>query len=387
VISTRDVTFDESQRYDPQDADPPKPDRFLIEAIVSPSIPELTEDEDSEPVFEIESSEPRRVDTETIEPSGVNPQIDKGMDVPSDTIVVEGGLITPDPTPEPDPTGISEGVVGTGAQLQENQTGDSITLTLPPLYRHQTTTHMAIGDSGDQNTLTANQLLPSQSGTTREIKGNVSTDNIIIGKRDRAPKRQAYAVNLESLDQWSSFHASFATSLSYKKARIHRTQLPAPPRFWKEMISHPQRAGFEAAAGKEYKELQNRGTFKTVPRPKAKGSILPVMWVFTYKFDTDGFLLKHKARLVVRGDMQIRSEKDTYAATLASTIFRALMAIAVYFGLDIWQFDAINAFLNALIDEEVYIRFPEGFEGADNECSLLLRALYGLSLSRVRWFC
>jgi len=41
------------------------------------------------------------------------------------------------------------------------------------------------------------------------------------------------------------------------------------------------------------------------------------MWVFTYKFDQDGYLLKHKARLVARGDLHYTA-KDTYAATLAA---------------------------------------------------------------------
>jgi hypothetical protein len=46
------------------------------------------------------------------------------------------------------------------------------------------------------------------------------------------------------------------------------------------------------------------------------------MWVFTYKFDEDGYLLKYKARLVVRGDLQ-EQYGDTYAATLAARLFRA----------------------------------------------------------------
>jgi len=29
------------------------------------------------------------------------------------------------------------------------------------------------------------------------------------------------------------------------------------------------------------------------------------MWVFTYKLDEDGFVIKYKARLVVRGDLQV----------------------------------------------------------------------------------
>jgi hypothetical protein len=41
------------------------------------------------------------------------------------------------------------------------------------------------------------------------------------------------------------------------------------------------------------------------------------MWVFTNKFNKDGYLLKEKARIVVRGDLYI-TDDDTYAATLAA---------------------------------------------------------------------
>ena len=60
------------------------------------------------------------------------------------------------------------------------------------------------------------------------------------------------------------------------------------------------------------------------------------MWVFTYKLDKDGFIIKYKACLVVRGDLQVSQFKDIYAATLATQVFRVLIAIAAYFNLDIY---------------------------------------------------
>ncbi len=114
-------------------------------------------------------------------------------------------------------------------------------------------------------------------------------------------------------------------------------------------------------------------------------AILPLMWVFTYKLDEDGYLLKFKARLVVRGDLQVSQFKDTYAATLAARVFRALMAIAAYFDLDIHQFDAINAFTNAAIDELIYVRYPDGYH-VPGHCLMLRKALYGLPRSPLLWY-
>jgi hypothetical protein len=56
--------------------------------------------------------------------------------------------------------------------------------------------------------------------------------------------------------------------------------------------------------------------------------------VFTYKFDTDRYLVKFKAHIYVRGDLQQLSEKDMYIATLTAKIFRAMIAIVAAFNLE-----------------------------------------------------
>jgi hypothetical protein len=84
------------------------------------------------------------------------------------------------------------------------------------------------------------------------------------------------------------------------------------------------------------------------------------MWVFTYKFDEDRYLLKYKARLVVRGDLQ-EQYSDTYAATLAARLFRALMALACAFNLKAIQYDVLNAFLNATLDRTLTMRTLDSF--------------------------
>ena len=67
------------------------------------------------------------------------------------------------------------------------------------------------------------------------------------------------------------------------------------------MLNHPHAAGFSQAANKEYGDLERRGTWMSVKRP-TKADVVPVMWVFTYKFNFNGYLINYKARLVVRGD-------------------------------------------------------------------------------------
>jgi len=106
--------------------------------------------------------------------------------------------------------------------------------------------------------------------------------------------------------------------------------------------------------------------------------------VFTYKFDKHGFLQKFKSRICVRGDLQPFSEKETYAATLAGRSFRMLMALAARWDLQIRQLDAVNAFPNSKLDEEVYVELPDGYK-ASGKVGRLLRALYGLRRSPLLW--
>ena len=69
---------------------------------------------------------------------------------------------------------------------------------------------------------------------------------------------------------------------------------------------------------KEYNDLKRRRTFKIVLKEEASNKqILPLKWVFKYKLDSDGYLQKLKARLCVRGDLQI-TEEETYVATQAA---------------------------------------------------------------------
>ena len=84
------------------------------------------------------------------------------------------------------------------------------------------------------------------------------------------------------------------------------------------------------------------------------------MWVYVYKFDKHGRLLKCKARLVVRGDQQARTKQNTYASTLAGRSFRTLIAIAVRFDLEMIQYDAINTFVYTSLDEVIYMKIPPG---------------------------
>jgi hypothetical protein len=52
---------------------------------------------------------------------------------------------------------------------------------------------------------------------------------------------------------YGGFNAAFTAASQFGKTltRLHRTQMPKPPRHWQEMESHQFAAGYKAAAKKE----------------------------------------------------------------------------------------------------------------------------------------
>lgn len=176
---------------------------------------------------------------------------------------------------------------------------------------------------------------------------------------------------------------AFHAGVKFGDHHLYWDQLPKPPQNWKQLLKHLYQNGFYAAAEKEYRGLKWQGTFQAVSKtPKIK--ILLVIWVFTYKFDSDGYLIKYKARLCVQGDLQKADYKDNYAATLAARTFRALIAILATFDLKAFYYDAINAFTNSQMKEIIYCQTPDGFKCA-GMCLFLLRALYSLRQSPLLW--
>ena len=98
-------------------------------------------------------------------------------------------------------------------------------------------------------------------------------------------------------------------------------------------------------------------------------------WIFTYKTDSNDYLIKYKARIVVRGDLQDYDPQDVYAATLAAKMFRVLMTLVAAYHLKTRQLDAINAFLNAHNDELIYCQMLDDYR-LDEKIFRIIRTLY-----------
>lgn len=421
VIRTRDVTFDEQHKYDPNHIILPIPQEVLqaistIEIISLPQYDGVTTDQI------IPNLTPRTSDTKASKRTKQKLSKSKTGGVIQENVQANTPIQEATPPPEPaeqaslPPAGDTspDSSASTPANPPNIELSSSDHASLPPAAPPQdqaspnasntTPPHQISHDAEvfnpetdpelsrdihQETTITVNSptTQPPRS-TTRaayDTSQGVDPSNILSQPRTRKPRKEAYFAALDSNDLGVGYHKAFLAGTQFSaNQRLHRSDLPSAPTNWKQVESHAHSIGFRDAAKKEYNDLETRGTWQLVDQSEATTRPLPLKWVFTYKYDTDGFLERYKARICVRGDLQPTNEKDSYAATLAAKVFRSLMAITARFDLEAVQVDAINAFINGQLDEEVYTYFPEGFK-VPGKLLQLKRALYGLRRSPLLW--
>ena len=147
------------------------------------------------------------------------------------------------------------------------------------------------------------------------------------------------------------------------------------------MLRHPHASGFQIAINTEISSLQEKSTWEEIPTNKISSSnVIPTMWVFKYKFDENGYLVKFKARLCARSDLQ-HTKQNIYAAILVVWLFRIFMIIVTVYDLNTKQYNAVNAFVNNFINETIYCKIFEGWPVNLDIFLFFHRAFYNLKQS------
>ena len=118
--------------------------------------------------------------------------------------------------------------------------------------------------------------------------------------------------------------------------------------------------------------------------------IIGTKWVFRNKLDENGIVIRNKARLVAKGYNQEEGidYEETFAPVARLEAIRMLLAYASIMNFKLYQMDVKSAFLNGLIQEEVYVEQPPGFEDSQklDHVYRLKKALYGLKQAPRAWY-
>jgi hypothetical protein len=133
-----------------------------------------------------------------------------------------------------------------------------------------------------------------------------------------------------------------------------------------------QKKEWADAMTEEYQSIIKNDVWEIVPRPKSK-DVVSSKWLFKMKHVADGSIEKYKARFVARGFSQKEGidYEETFALVAKYTSIRTIIALAAKMKWKLHQMDVKTAFLNGVIEEEVYIEQPQGFEVERQEVSCL----------------
>lgn len=169
-------------------------------------------------------------------------------------------------------------------------------------------------------------------------------------------------------------------------SRVQPAIESSEPSTVQEAIASHDANNWKLAMKDEIKSLDENNTWSLVDLPPGRKPV-KTKWVFKIKKDEAGKLVRHKARLVAKGCSQRYGIDyiETYSPVVRHTSLRFLMALAVKNGLHIDQMDAVTAFMQGDLTEEIYIEQPEGFNDGSNKVCKLNRAINGLKQSGRVW--
>ena len=139
----------------------------------------------------------------------------------------------------------------------------------------------------------------------------------------------------------------------------------------------------------ELQSMIDNGVMQPVGRLPAGKRSIPCKIVFKVKSDPKGYLDKLKSRLVALGYRQVPGVdfQDLFAPVSKLDTVRVILALAAAGGLETHQLDVRTAFLQAPLEEELYIHLPGELPGGGpDNIYRLRRAIYGLKQAPRAWY-
>jgi hypothetical protein len=166
---------------------------------------------------------------------------------------------------------------------------------------------------------------------------------------------------------------------------------PGEPKTLGEALQSKERMYWIEGAKKEIENFLKRGVWEIVPLQVLKKGQRPIStkWVFKEKTEHDGSK-RYKGRIVVRGFVQIPGIdfNQTHSPVATDVSIKIVISISLFYGEDGWEIEMLDieaAFLEAELEEDVYIEWPEGLvmfgyfrqEDTEGTCIKLKKAMYG----------
>ena len=171
-------------------------------------------------------------------------------------------------------------------------------------------------------------------------------------------------------------------------ASIASCEIDDEPRNFDEAMKGDESVQWKDAADKEIKSLLKNETWELTDLPNGKATV-GCRWVMKRKRDKCGHVNRYKARLVAQGYTQKEGVdyREVFSPVVRYASIRVLLAIANQYDLEVHQMDVMSAYLNGILDEEIYMKQPPGYVDArfPHKVCRLRKSLYGLKQSARCW--
>jgi hypothetical protein len=113
-------------------------------------------------------------------------------------------------------------------------------------------------------------------------------------------------------------------------------------------------------------------------------------WVFKNKLNAECKVEKYKARLVAKGYSQVEGIDfgEIFSLVDRLTSIRFMLSFVATFDFEVEHIDVKTTFLHGDLEEEIYMKHPEGFvvKGKKELVCKLKKSLYGLKQSPRLWY-
>ncbi|CAI7868116.1 unnamed protein product [Closterium sp. NIES-53] len=142
-------------------------------------------------------------------------------------------------------------------------------------------------------------------------------------------------------------------------------EMPGEPAILNEALESSDADEWKKAMESELKSIEENGTWELVELPEGHKTITS-KWLFKIKSDADDKIERYKSRL--------------------PTTLPTLLAGATIKGWVVKQMDVTTSFLNDILEEEIFMAQPEGFDDGSGRVWKLKKALYGLKQAPRQWY-
>ncbi|CAI7880007.1 unnamed protein product [Closterium sp. NIES-54] len=147
--------------------------------------------------------------------------------------------------------------------------------------------------------------------------------------------------------------------------------LPHEPASMEEALAGDDREAWLASREDEFQSHMENETWTLTNLPPGSKA-LDCTWVLRVNTDAEGRLERRKTRLVIKGFQQREGIdfQEVFAPVAKAHMLRLLLAAAAVCGWKVEQMDVKTAFLYGVVDEEIYMKQPEGYDdGSGCVCS------------------